>query len=592
MSETHDFPHVLALARALAPAERLRLMAELAAELARGAEPSTPVQPALAETPEPAEPLVADADPLDFSSGAPGAGRVPSNGLIAHSGAPVAYADDAGARGQLANEAATLEQHRQIYTDRAKGAHPILRMVYGKDHGDLRQAGWAVVVPATASARLIEALLPLIEHRSRQQGLTLPPISFAGGAETCADWLACIAPDEPGVPSPWHPRRAKRVPVLLYEPDAAADVWLPRYGPQLAAGVVDPDQGVPYYLLFAGRPGPLPQIAGDRAYIPFQVQYDVDLYWGVGRLCFTAPDGTDDYTAYTAYARHVVAFEEREQPPYERRVVYFATDHDPATVASRDGLVLPLATKKMAADYRFTTTTIVGKEASREALRGILRNAPPLLFTATHGADLRPFTTANLPRQQGALVCSDWTSGTVTADHWLDADGLPEDLRVEGMVLICFACFGVGCPKHDTYAAATGRPRQLAPYDLVAALPQRLLARGALAVLGHVDVAWSYGYGDPQRAGVPPQTQGFEDILRHLMDGQRVGYATDAFNTRQAALGSRMSELIHLTRFRQPLPDFTETWLSYHDARAYALLGDPAVRLPFGDGSRKDGAHE
>ena len=69
---------------------------------------------------------------------------------------------------------------------------------------------------------------------------------------------------------------------------------------------------MPFYLLLAGRPGP--SGSGDTAFLPFLLQYQLDIFWGVGRLCFTNPaTGQHDYGAYAAYAEQVVAFEQRQE---------------------------------------------------------------------------------------------------------------------------------------------------------------------------------------------------------------------------------------------------------------------------------------
>ncbi|NJL34470.1 MAG: hypothetical protein HC893_12180 [Chloroflexaceae bacterium] len=71
-------------------------------------------------------------------------------------------------------------------------------LIYGVDYDDLAQTRWAVIVNSTDDAAVLKALTPLIAHRSRQQGITLPPLTFRTG-ETCGEWLARHLPD-PTVP--------------------------------------------------------------------------------------------------------------------------------------------------------------------------------------------------------------------------------------------------------------------------------------------------------------------------------------------------------------------------------------------------------
>lgn len=413
-------------------------------------------------------------------------------------------------------------------------------------------------------------------------------LSLARQLSAADQWVTRYAPADPNLRSPWHPKRAARLPVLTHEPGQSANTWLAANG--VAPGAVDPQRGVPFYLLLAGPPGPLDD--ADFAYIPYACQYDLDIFYGVGRLCFTQPDGRPDYAAYTAYAEQLVQFEGRPAP-YGRHITYFATGHDESTQESLQQLVRPLAEGDAklglvtpASVQGFTQDLILEQAATRAALSEVLRGKSPggkpaLLFSATHGTQVLDHTSEKLPLQQGALVCSDWGGvGSFKEQHWVDAAGLPTDLDVSGLILVSFACFGLGCPRFDTYAAGAGRLSQIAPRDLVAALPQRLLARGALAVVGHIDVAWSYSFSVPE-LNVTSQTQSFDSLLRALMAGERLGYATDQFNMRQAAFGGELSQLVHNVKLGLVLGDIGNPWRAYHDARSYAVLGDPAVRLPF-----------
>ena len=589
MSSSPIYKQVLAMARQLSMVEQQRLVADLSASPPASV-PEQHWAPVLTNAAEPEPTLEQEDGPFELID-QPGTSASPlmvSNGVVVETGCPVVRVDGASVRRLLRERGVSrLPNVAPLHEQRITLSKPSLGMIYGKSYMDLAEAGWALVVPAHASTELIKALLPLVQHRSVQQGITLPDFTFPAG-ETCAQWVERYAPPNRDLPSPWHPKRSLRLPVITYRPDQDANTWLAANG--VALGVVNPQHGVPFYLLLVGPPGPCND--SDQDYIPFVVQYDLDIFYGVGRLCFTTPDGQYDYTAYTAYAEQLVQFEGRHAP-YERHITYFATDHDEPTHESLDQLVRPLAIGNEqkglvtpAQARGFTQHVITGQEASRAALCEVLRGKAPggkpaLLFSATHGAKLLNHTSPNLPMQQGALVCSDWGGvGPLTDQHWLDAAGLPADMDVSGLIAICFACFGLGCPRHDTYAAGAGRLRQIAPRDLIAALPQQLLARGALAVIGHIDVAWSYSFSVPE-LGVTNQTQGFDSLLQALMAGERLGYATDPFNLRQAAFAGELGNLVKNIKMGMMLGDIQSPWRAYHDARSYAVLGDPAVRLPF-----------
>jgi hypothetical protein len=595
------YMQALTLARRLNRAERSRLLAVLSAELSSEISDLAEDRP----TSEPA-PIItmlrrADTKPEDVHEmmdgplvlvdrpGDPHSPLIIPNGIDQETGNPLLVLDAASAR-RIAVKRRDDTQRPELHRERVRSGLPKLGMVYGRSYEDLRDAGWAMIVHAHDDADIIKALWPLIRHRSEEQGISLPAVSFRPD-ERCSSWLARHGVD---LQRPWHPRSAVRLPIFLYETGTSCTRWLAQHGTQ--AETVDPTRGVPFYLLIAGRPGPIH--SNDHAYISYDFQYDLDIFWGVGRVCFTRSDGMHSYDDYTAYAEQVVQFEQRAPVPTSRHIVYFATRHkrDLATQASEEELVLPIAhgmpadqTTPLSGRFGFTQAVFNGEQATRAMLRTVLEGSAPggrpsLLFTATHGAGLR-LADPLLPEHQGALICADWSgAGTVKREHWMAADDLSDHFSLEGLIALCFACYSAGCPATDQYAVAAGRMRQIAPRELVAKLPQQLLAHGALAVIGHIDRAWNYSFSIPE-LGVHSQTQGFEDLLGRLMDGGRAGFATDQFNMRQAAFASALSDLVRRVTFAEHNPDFgldeiRRIWTSFQDARSYTLLGDPAVRLP------------
>jgi hypothetical protein len=113
---------------------------------------------------------------------------------------------------------------------------------------------------------------------------------------------------------------------------------------------------------------------------------------------------------------------------------------------------------------------------------------------------------------------------------------------------------------------------------MMARLPQALLGRenGALAVLGHIDRAWSYSYEDNGQ----PMDQSFRDVLTKLMSGYRFGSATDVFNSRWAALSVPLSDTLLKMQTRRGLEkQAMDQWIARDDARNYILHGDPAIKL-------------
>ena len=458
--------------------------------------------------------------------------------------------------------------------------------------GKIEEARWAVVINALEDSALIKAIWPLVAHRMEQMGHQAPAVSFRDG-ENAGPW---VNRHTDGGKQTLKESWGKIPPVLLYRPGERVNGWLARPPHSVANGPVDPRRGVPFYLLLLGRPGPLAE--GDETFIPLSFQYELDIFWGVGRLCFTDQLGRHRLGDYTAYAERLVQFERRGDAAerLRKQIAFFATRHedDRATIRSADELVGSLATwsqspANIPQKHGFAHSLSAAGEATRSSLEHLLTGgddgkAPALLFTATHGLGL-PLSDERLALHQGALVTGDWSGfGNVQREHWFageDMAALAGRARLEGTLAFVFACYGAGCPEHDEFIfdEERGRPR-IAHFPLIAQLPQQLLVNGALGVIGHVERAWTYSFSNDQ-AGA--QSQPFEDVLGRLMQGRRVGDATDQFNVIQSARAHALVEELENIKFGktvEPL-ELARLWMARNDARNYAVLGDPAARLPY-----------
>ncbi|MET1000689.1 MAG: C25 family cysteine peptidase, partial [Acidimicrobiia bacterium] len=212
-------------------------------------------------------------------------------------------------------------------------------------------------------------------------------------------------------------------------------------------------------------------------------------------------------------------------------------------------------------------------------------DGPALLFSATHGLGF-PSGDPEQRARQGALVCQEWegpySKCPVGREQSFAADDVADDAELGGLVSFMFACFGGGTPQFDDFAARTpGTREQLAPEDFGAALPKRLLGHprgGALAVIAHVDRAWSYSFHWPS---VGAQTAVYESALLRLLDGKPVGFALEYFNERYAELASDLSVMLEDIRYGKVADDLqlAGAWTANNDARAFAIFGDPAVRM-------------
>jgi hypothetical protein len=424
---------------------------------------------------------------------------------------------------------------------RGAGENTEFLAVADVDPNKLEEAGWGILFPATVDPAIRTALEPLIEHRRRQVNDPRLFKIFEGNTG--------------------------------YQPGDTTVAWLNRSNVGLA--IVDPLLGVPLYLLVVGSP----------AEIPFEFQYLLDAYWSVGRLHFETP------AEYRAYAEGVVAYETASAVPHAKRTAMFSVRNpgDRATALLMDQVAVPLvegtATARPLGDRQgFQRQVFLGEDATKENLGALLQGkapggAPALLFSGSHGVGF----AADNPLQratQGAILCQDWTAGPIRPEHYFAAADLTSDAKVSGLIHFFFACYGGGCPQFDTYTRLPdGSPKQIAPGPLVARLPQKMLARGAQAVIAHIDRAWSYSFQVGRGA---PQIQEFRDVLTRVMRGERLGQCTDQFNLRWTVLSA---ELADAQRQRQVLPGqvtdavLANRWVARDDARNYLILGDPAVRL-------------
>jgi hypothetical protein len=401
------------------------------------------------------------------------------------------------------------------------------------------RTGWALVFAEGESDEVKRALEPLIAHRKQQVGPGYRElVPYIQGC-SWLDWLG------------------------------AHDV---------SPGGFEPAK-IPWYLVLVGGP--------DR--IPFGFQYLLSVEYAVGRIAFETPD------EYAAYAESVVRYETSNKVEQGNWGAFFGTRHpdDGATQASADRLAGPLA----AVPWQFRSRSYFAEQATKTALHGLLHGAdeqtsPALLFTATHGIAF-PRGHALTRERNGALLCQEWpgvAAGTsadaaveaLAESQYFSAADVGDEARLHGTIAFHFACFGAGTPLYDQFANLPGAPpRQLADAPFVARLPQRLLshkAGGALAVIGHVDRAWSYSF---QTSSAGNQIGPFRETIQRLFRGQSVGRAIREFRDRYATLcvyamcvQQKMEAGEHIDA-----EAYAEILTECEDAQNYIILGDPAVSL-------------
>ncbi|EMO7789654.1 hypothetical protein WDR79_001962 [Citrobacter freundii] len=410
---------------------------------------------------------------------------------------------------------------------------------YDVNHQDLSEAGWGIIFAADVDPQpWLDALEPLIMQRRIEASDRFRLFSGSNG----------------------------------YRKGESASAWLNRHGAALL--MIDPAQGVPYYLTIVGPP----------TQVPFSFQYSLDIVAAVGRIDFQS------ITEYQSYASSVVNWE-RDASRYTRRSIdLFATCHnfDRATQLFTNKVASPFAsgTEKyppLGEKYGYQINALMGANATKDKLKQSMCNAfgaPSLIFTGSHGMAFN----ADDPRQlhcQGAIVCQDWPGlGEIDERHWFSADDVPEQAVLHGAIHFFFACYSAGTPQFDDFNFESPS-RAIAPEAMSARLPQKLMSLpqgGVLATLGHIDRAWSSSFQTPE--GVA-QTQGFKDVISQLLAGQRVGQAVDRFNSQWGVWSSELVTALLKIDSGMAISDAQILSLRTQrdDCRNYIVLGDPAVRL-------------
>ena len=438
-------------------------------------------------------------------------------------------------------------EHFRDLERKLESSEPSFAPLPGIDSSDLAKTGWGVIFPQHADPAVKEALAPLLRWREKQASASQTLFREIDGqhafrkGESKNDFL-------------------KRMPHSVGG------------GKGVAPGPVNPRK-LPYYLLIVGDPGE----------IPYRFQYELDVDYAVGRLSF------ETVQEYADYAAAVIAAETGDAR-LDHRAVFFGTRNrnDRSTKISADHLIRPLPEMVAADTSDWTIETVLGENATKSGLLEVLggERTPSVLFTASHGM-VFPSGDPHQPRHQGALLCQDWPGPLagrgrpISEDFYVSADDVPTGARVKGMIAFFFACYGAGTPRLDDFSHAAGVQPEIAPHDLVSALPRRLLGLsggGALAVVGHVDRAWSYSF---QWGCAGDQLDVYHSALTQLLAGIPIGAVLEVLNQFYASMAVMLSNELEDLKFNK-IPDDVELsrlWTANNDARNFVILGDPAVRL-------------
>lgn len=416
------------------------------------------------------------------------------------------------------------------------------------DPEHLPKQRWGVMAPeGTVGDRLLERIARLVEWREELQGA---------------------------------PVRIYRVPQNL--DTEMAGRWKRREFRKEA--VAESDR--PRYLL----------LLGDMDGLSLDLQQVMATDAFVGRIAFREEEH------YEAYAKKVLRWEAAASQSQARpRVVFYtARDRTRATDIAYEVLMGPsLETfrerqqRKDFPDAELSEVIDDGGSSTDQWLESVARPEPSVLFSLSHGLGAGWESSSQQRELQGALVLPG--KRLLTGAHLASGPFLP------GGLWFCLACYGAGTPGRSSYepwlqqlrhvdsdaarVLDAGVPRQ-GDRPFTAALPQAVLANpdGPLAVIGHVDLAWTSTLSDQGNLA----HSRFLGVLRALAEGRRVGNAmhtllrffseslielTALYKQEEIALGAgRKSPVDPMAR--------AALWVLCQDLANYVLLGDPAVRLP------------
>ncbi|MBN9684348.1 MULTISPECIES: hypothetical protein [unclassified Corallococcus] len=342
---------------------------------------------------------------------------------------------------------------------------------------------------------------------------------------------------------------------------------------------------------------------GDFDQVSFELQQMLGAGGFTGRLTFGSDAG------YEAYVDKVLRWSRTPAPEQRARTLLFtAHDGTPATTVGYQALMAPsfrsLRTRQEEGLLRAEVPCELGEPGAwslGELLGQVASPHPSMLFTLSHGlgAPRRGWASVGEQRaRQGAM--------SLGGQGTLEASDLASTAFLPGGFWFYFACFSAGTPSRSAYHAWLSRLREAGEYPgrlerlleslpregerpFVAALPQAALAnpQGPLAVMGHVDLAWTYSFQD-MTCLARDRPSRFMGLLSSLVEGSRAGVGLSALLRSFNLANMELTTLYDQEEFARrsgrdsavnPV-DLAHLWMLRHDLAGYILLGDPAVRLP------------
>lgn len=402
-----------------------------------------------------------------------------------------------------------------------------------------------------------------VNLREARWGVIWPPRSLSPEEEVHRDALQPLLT--------WRKQQmgGKEPHQFFYQPGWKFDDFLFNEQRGIQVGQMQPDV-VPYYLCIVASPGR----------IPWEFQQHLDAEYAVGRLWFDDPHNCKRYVDHLVHTEQVI-----HDNAIETLMIGTKHQGDGFTQSTGPHLVRPLyqwltEESHLAPNAKLWLGDTAGSEASKErflqwlaARSGNGSASPTMLFTAGHGMECASRSTQQEARQ-GALLFQDWHSN----NGYLFASEIDDAFTLENMIAYAFACYSAGTPLKEDWVQTTffQKPAQLATLPFVSALPQKLLAGGLSAFIGHVSRVWDFSFRGPRR--VESQIVTFKSTLSELLRGKPVGHALNQLNSEGVVLSMLLEQQLQDTS-REGKAKAVATWLARNDCLGNVVLGDPAARL-------------
>ncbi|XYH99305.1 hypothetical protein ACMHYB_05905 [Sorangium sp. So ce1128] len=414
------------------------------------------------------------------------------------------------------------------------------------DPDDLEAQRWGVIAPEGAAGdRLIALIQPLIDARREAQD--------------------------------GHEAKIYRVPPAMSPEEAA------RWRKQHFDVSVELARDLPRYQL----------LLGDLHEVPLALQQYQSTDGFVGRLCFRKE------REYEAYVDKVLRWEQARAEVAGSAKFYTVHDGTAATMMGYRSLTLPALAQLE--KYRLDVADLGDQDAPSpdEFLEAVRSPEPTVLFTVSHGAGAPRGgwkSEGDQRDRQGAM--SFGREGKLSGGDLGDAPFLP------GGIWFMLACYGGGTPDVSAYRHWLDRLKQSGQFGgqaqsvlaglpqggqrpFIARLPQVALANpnGPLAVMGHIDLAWTYSFEERDTGRAVSRPSKFVDVIRTALETSRVGSSFRELLKASLLTNAELTSLYDRAE-REGVahaPDSARLghlWMLRQDLSGYVLLGDPAVRLP------------